>query len=231
MTSLALELQSISWAPPDSAQEGSPPVLSEVSIAVATGQWLAVTGPSGGGKTTLLSIAAGLLKPTRGEVTILGQRLSQMSENQLSRLRADSVGLVFQNFHLDDSRNTRDNILLGGYFSSRPWFELRERAAELAQALGLKEFLDKHVSLLSGGQRQRVAVARALLLRPKLILADEPTGSLDRPTAQLVLNLLETEKAQGASLLTVTHDSRLQERADRVAELDGGRLKESVNVP
>lgn len=231
MTSLALELQNISWAPADSIREGSPLVLNDVSIAVATGQWLVVTGPSGGGKTTLLSIAAGLLTPTRGEVTILGQRLGQMSQSEISRLRADSVGLVFQNFHLDDSRNTRDNILLGGYFSSRSWFQLRERAAELAQALGLEELLDKHVSLLSGGQRQRVAVARALLLRPKLILADEPTGSLDRPTAQLVLNLLETEKAQGASLLTVTHDSRLQERADRVAELDGGYLKESVQAP
>lgn len=226
----ALELSGVGWSVKESAREDSSPVLSDVNLALSQGDWLAVTGPSGGGKTTLLSLAAGLLKPTVGSVTVLGHQLSKLSEVELSRLRAGSVGMIFQSFHLDDSRDTRDNILLPAYFSQRPWFELRQRAQELASLLQIEDQLEKRVSVLSGGQRQRVAVARALLLNPKLILADEPTGALDRPTGRLVLDLLEKEKAAGASLLTVTHDPTLQERADRVMELEGGRLKERVQT-
>jgi putative ABC transport system ATP-binding protein len=152
-------------------------VLEEVSLELSAGQWLTVTGPSGGGKTTLLSLAAGLL-----------------------------------------------NILLPGYFCKTPWLELRDRCEELAGHLQLTDHLDKKVSVLSGGQRQRVAVARALLLRPRLILADEPTGALDRPTAQLVLDLLDAENRKGAALLTVTHDPALLERSAGSLDLHAGRL-------
>lgn len=225
-----LELSGVGWSVRESPREDSSPILHDVSLRLEAGEWLAVTGPSGGGKTTLLSLAAGLLKPTVGEVSVLGHQLSKLSEVELSRLRADSVGMIFQSFHLDDSRDTGDNILLPAYFSPRPWFELRQRAQELARLLELEDHLDKRVSVLSGGQRQRVAVARALLLNPKLILADEPTGALDRPTGRLVLDLLEKEKAAGASLLTVTHDPVLQERAERVMELESGHLKERVQT-
>ncbi len=231
MNGSSLELSGVGWSVRESPREDSSPILERICLRLEAGEWLAVTGPSGGGKTTLLSVAAGLLKPTVGEVTVFGRQLSRLSENELSGLRASSFGMIFQSFHLDDSRNTRDNILLPAYFSQRPWFELRQRAQELARLLELEDHLDKRVSVLSGGQRQRVAVARALLLNPKLILADEPTGALDRPTGRLVLDLLEKEKAAGASLLTVTHDPTLQEQADRVMELEGGHLKERVQTP
>ena len=225
-----LELSSVGWSPKSTAREEAPPVLGDVDLRLEAGEWLALTGPSGSGKTTLLSIAAGLLKPGRGSVKLVGEELDQISENRLAELRSSSVGLIFQGFHLDDSRNTGDNILLPAYFSSRPWFDLRQRSVELADLLGLTEHLDKSVSVLSGGQRQRVAVARALLLEPKLILADEPTGALDRPTAQLVLDLFEKEKARGTSLLTVTHDPVLQGRADRILHLHDGKLGERIET-
>ena len=225
-----LELSSVGWSPKSTAREETPPVLGEVSLRLEAGEWLALTGPSGSGKTTLLSLAAGLLKPGRGSVVLLGEQLGEISENRLAELRSISLGLIFQGFHLDDSRNTGDNILLPGYFSSRPWFELRQRSLDLAAQLGLTEHLSKSVSVLSGGQRQRVAVARALLLEPKLILADEPTGALDRPTAQLVLDLLEKEKARGTAILTVTHDPVLQERADRILHLRDGQLSERTEA-
>ena len=231
MSQARLELAEVEWSVQGSARESSPPVLAGVSLSLVAGEWLVLAGPSGGGKTTLLSIAAGLLRPTSGKVSIDGQDLSSIPEQALARLRADSVGMVFQSFHLDDSRDALDNILLPGYFSPRPWFELRERALELARALQLEEHLKKRVSVLSGGQKQRVAVARALLLGPKLLLADEPTGALDPPTAALVLDLFERERERGAALLTVTHDPVVQERADRVLELGGGSLRERAPTP
>ena len=225
-----LELSAVGWTPKSTGREEASPILSDVDFRVEAGEWVVLTGPSGSGKTTLLSLAAGLLKPSQGSVELLGENLARISDDRLAELRAGSLGLIFQGFHLDDSRTTGDNILLPAYFSNRPWFELRERAGELATQLGLGDHLHKDVSVLSGGQRQRVAVARSLLLKPKFILADEPTGALDRPTANLVLDLLEKEKERGTALLTVTHDTALQERADRIFSLRDGRLMEGAEA-
>jgi putative ABC transport system ATP-binding protein len=225
-----LALHAVGWQPAGAARQGVPPILEGVELELDSGEWLAVTGPSGGGKTTLLSLAAGLLRPGQGEVELFGRQLSELSEAELAALRAGSLGMVFQNYHLDDTRNAEDNILLPGYFCDVPWHELRSRCRELAERLRLTEQLEKPVSVLSGGQRQRVAVARAVLLRPRLILADEPTGALDRPTAQLVLDLLQAENEAGASLLTVSHDPVLLGRADRTVHLQDGRLQPSPVV-
>lgn len=219
-----LTLSAVTWQPPGAARAGDEPVLEAVDLAVAEGEWLAITGPSGGGKTTLLSLAAGLLSPTRGEIRLFGRSLRELSLNELAALRCGSIGMIFQGYHLDDSRDTAENILLPGYFSKVPWLDLKARCKELATQLDLSDHLSKPVSVLSGGQRQRVAVARSLLLRPKLLLADEPTGALDRPTGGLVLDLLDAENHTGMSLLTVTHDAFLLERADRSLELSGGRV-------
>lgn len=226
--SAALKLESVGWHPPASSRSGVAQVLENVSLELAEGQWLAVSGPSGGGKTTLLSLAAGLLRPSSGTVSLFGRCLSEISERELGALRAGSLGMIFQNYHLDDSRGARENILLPGYFCKTSWFELRARCEELAAQLQLTEHLDKKVSVLSGGQRQRVAVARALLLRPRLILADEPTGALDRPTANLVLELLEAENRKGTALLTVTHDAALLGHASGALDLQAGRLSPVV---
>lgn len=226
----ALSLRGVGWQPPQTSRSGSVAVLEGVNLEVAKGEWLAITGPSGGGKTTLLSLAAGLLKPGQGQVTLLGHDLSSIADADLARLRAGSLGMIFQNYHLDDSRSTEGNILLPGYFCQRPWFDLKTRCAELAGRLQLTEHLAQPVSVLSGGQRQRVAVARALLLKPELILADEPTGALDRPTANLVLDLLDSENEAGATLLTITHDPVLLERADRSVELQSGLLLDSAEA-
>lgn len=221
-------LKGVSWAPPAQARSGPEPVLDEVNLELADGEWLAVTGPSGGGKTTLLSLAAGLLTPTSGTVSLFGRALGELSPAELAALRAERLGMIFQNYHLDDSRSCQENILLPGYFGQKSWHELKTRCAQLAAHLELTEHLDKPVSVLSGGQRQRVAVARALLVRPQLILADEPTGALDRPTAELVLELLASENRDGASLLTITHDPAVLNRAARSVHLQHGRLLEET---
>ena len=138
------------------------------------------------------------------------------------------IGLVFQNYHLDDSRSALENILLPGYFAQSNWHELTTRARGLGERLGLAEHLHKPASVLSGGQRQRVAVCRALLHSPQLILADEPTGALDQESADLVLKVLAEQVADGAALVTVTHDSAVLSHADLCLTFHDGRLREAV---
>lgn len=193
---------------------GEPLILENLNFEVSSGSWVALTGPSGVGKTTLLSLCAGLLSPTAGIVELFGHRLGDMEDERVSRLRSESVGLVFQGYHLDDSRSTLDNILLPGYFGNHPWHQLKTEAMELALALELEPQLEKPVAALSGGQRQRVATARALVTSPTLLLADEPTGALDEATAQLVLDLLASRVERGLTIVSVTHDPKVLARAD-----------------
>lgn len=215
-----LRFEDVAWAP--SANDEA--VLSGLSFELKSAEWWGLTGSSGGGKTTLLSLAAGLLKPDSGTITLFGEELSRKTDDELSQMRLGRLGLIFQHYHLDDTRTSLENILLPGYFFSTPWFELKEKARSLGVRLGLDEHLNKPVSVLSGGQRQRVAVARALLGDPELILADEPTGALDGPTADLVLDLLDEQCQRGAAVLTVTHDEALLKRCGHCRELSGGRL-------
>lgn len=205
---------------------GDPPILKDLSLEVVPGRWIAITGPSGSGKTTLLSICAGLLRPTEGQVSLFGEKLSGLTDPEISRLRGSRIGLVFQNYHLDDSRSALENILLPSYFGQSNWHEMTGRARKLGERLGLSDHLDKPASVLSGGQRQRVAVCRALLHSPQLILADEPTGALDQETADLVLQVLAEQVSDGASLLTVTHDSAVLSHADLCLAFDNGQLRE-----
>ncbi len=221
-----LEVENVAWGAPRALKAGDPPILKDLSLKVVPGRWVAITGPSGSGKTTLLSICAGLLRPTEGEVSLFEQKLSSLSDPEISRLRGAKIGLVFQNYHLDDSRSALENILLPGYFGQSNWHELAARARDLGERLGLAEHLVKPASVLSGGQRQRVAVCRALLHSPQLILADEPTGALDQETADLVLKILAEQVAGGASLVTVTHDSAVLSHADLCLAFDSGQLRE-----
>lgn len=221
---LPLSLDGVGWTPPPSQGRTFPAILTDINLEVQAREWLAIKGASGSGKTTLLSICGGLMAPTVGTVKLFGHRLKDQSEVERAHLRAQTVGMIFQNYQLDDSRTTKDNLLLAAYFCKRPWHALEARANQLAEKLEITDYFSRPVSVLSGGQRQRVAVGRALLLEPKLILADEPTGALDEISSQLVLDLLNEERQQGAALITVSHDERISRQAPVQLLLAQGRL-------
>src|ERR1700761_6754858 len=159
-------------------QAGGPPALDDVTMSVANGEVAAIMGPSGSGKSTLLNLIAGLDKPTRGTVTVAGQRIDALGESALARFRARHVGIIFQFFNLLDDLTVEDNVLLPAQLAGASRRRARARAAELLARLGIDRHKDHYPAPLSGGQRQRVAIARALVNSPELLLADEPTGAM-----------------------------------------------------
>jgi ABC-type lipoprotein export system ATPase subunit len=196
--------------------------LTDVSLAVPAGSYVAVTGRSGSGKSTLLSIVGCLERPTSGEYRLLGQPITRAPDRELSRLRAQSFGFVFQAFHLLPEKSVLDNVTLPLRYGRLPKAAWRRRARELLGQVGLAERMDSRPSQLSGGEQQRVAIARALANDPKVLLADEPTGNLDSHTRDEIIALLEAEHARGKTLLIVTHDAELAARAQvRLALRDG----------
>lgn len=224
-TTLCLSFQGVSWGPPEALKIGDAPIVEDLNLDIPQGCWVSLTGPSGAGKTTVLSLGAGLLSPQTGEVKVFGQSLQSLCDHDLSRLRNQRVGMIFQNYQLDDCRNVEENILLPAYFSECRWHDARERARLLASRLGLESYLAKPVSVLSGGQRQRVAVCRSLILNPDLLLADEPTGALDEDTAQDVLELLGEEVEGGMALLCVTHNQQVLQKSSVRYHFQGRKLR------
>ena len=198
--------------------------LDGVSLAAEAGEFVAVRGPSGCGKTTLLLVAGGLLGPDAGRVVIDGQGPYALSPEDRARLRAATVGFVFQQFHLVPYLTVRDNVLAPSV--ARPSAEAAGRADELIERFGLAARVDHLPAELSTGERQRVALARALLNRPKVLLADEPTGNLDTASAETVLRHLAEFADAGGTVLLVTHDARAAEYARRTVEMVDGRLAE-----
>jgi putative ABC transport system ATP-binding protein len=202
------------------------PVLRGVDIHVDAGERVALLGKSGSGKSTLLHLLAGLDVATSGRVTVDGRDLSGLSRDERARYRLTTVGVVFQAFHLIPGRTTVDNVALPLTLSGTAKKDRRARAAESLERVGLGHRLTHKPSELSGGERQRVAVARALVNRPKFLLADEPTGNLDTETGRDVMGLIQDHAKQtGASLLLVTHDAELARlSSDRVLTLRDGLL-------
>ncbi|MGW2387095.1 ABC transporter ATP-binding protein [Streptomyces sp. NPDC001658] len=201
------------------------PALGPLDLRVAQGEALAVTGPSGSGKSTLLNLVAGLDKPTEGAVTVAGQRIDRMGEHALARFRRERIGMVFQFFNLLDDLTVADNIRLPAQLTGTPRRRAAERAGELMELLGIHRHARAYPGRLSGGERQRVAVARALVNRPALLLADEPTGALDSASGQDVRELLVDLHRGGQTLVLVTHDLALAEAcASRTIHLVDGRL-------
>ena len=198
-------------------------VLNEVSFEVPKGQFVAILGPSGSGKSTLLGLLAGLDRPTSGEISIAGESLTERNEGELAQLRRDHVGFIFQSFQLLDNLTAIENVqipleLLG-------FANAGERAKELLTQVGLDHRLTHYPSQLSGGEQQRVAVARAFSTKPALLLADEPTGNLDRVNGMKVLDqLLQLRSAGDTTLVLVTHDTEIARQADRRIHLEAGRL-------
>ncbi|MQY08428.1 ABC transporter ATP-binding protein [Actinomadura macrotermitis] len=220
MTAPIIEMRDVS-----KKYDAGRPALDRLDLTVDTGEALAVLGPSGSGKSTLLNLVAGLDRPSEGRVTVAGLRIDGMSEAASARYRRDRIGMVFQFFNLLDDLTVEDNVLLPARLAGTSRDEARERAAELLDRLGLQPHHARaYPGQLSGGQRQRVAVARALVNRPALLLADEPTGALDSASAAEVTRLLAELNAGGQTLVLVTHDVALADAcATRTIELvDGG---------
>ncbi len=198
-------------------------ILDALSFSIAKGSLFAINGPSGSGKSTLLNILTGIDRPTSGRVLFADQILRDMSENRLAKWRGRNVGIVFQFFQLLPTLTAIENVLLalelGNILPRRQW---QERALECLQLVGLEHYTKRLPGELSGGQQQRVAIARALANDPPVLVADEPTGNLDSKTAVQVFDLLESLTQSGKTIIYVTHDRNLAERAcDRIDLLDG----------
>ena len=206
-----------------SSPEGDLEILKDINLSLQSGESCALMGPSGAGKTTLLALLAGLDQPTEGRVTLCGQDLSSMDEDGRARLRGQHLGFVFQSFHLVESLTAIENVMLplelngvGG---------ARKAAEQALQRVGLAQRRRHYPRHMSGGERQRVAIARAFVTRPKVLMADEPTGNLDADTGARVGDILfEMNRQAGATLLLATHDQDLAQRCDRICRLNAGRL-------
>jgi putative ABC transport system ATP-binding protein len=200
-------------------------VLSDLDLEIKQGEFLALMGPSGSGKSTLLNLLGGLDRPTAGSVEVLGQRIDQLSNSALAKWRARHIGFVFQFYNLmpvlSAERNVELPLLLTGLSGS----QRRERARIALSVVGLEDRYAHSPNELSGGQQQRVAIARAIVSDPDLLLCDEPTGDLDRETADEILELLQTlNRDHGKAIVMVTHDPRAADHAGKVLTLDKGRL-------
>jgi len=202
------------------------PALQGVDLAVQRGEMLAVTGPSGSGKSTILNLCGLIDTADSGQILLAGSDVAGADEIQRTLLRRDALGFVFQNFNLVPVMTVAENVDFPLFIAGVPAAERRERVAAQLQAVGLLEHAAHRPDALSGGQRQRVAIARALVKRPRLVIADEPTASLDSHTADQVLELMrERCQAEGAAFVIATHDPRLSRRCDRVLSLLDGRLQ------
>jgi putative ABC transport system ATP-binding protein len=203
-------------------------ILYSLSLEIPRGQFVSVTGPSGSGKSTLLSLTAGLDAPTEGHIYLDGRDITRMSEDDLAVLRGETVGFIFQSFHLIPSLTAYENILVPMEIMGIP--KATARAQQLLDEVGLHDRGHHYPSQLSGGEQQRVAIARAFANKPPILLADEPTGNLDTRNGAHVFELLvELNRDRGTTLLLVTHDRDLARRADRQISLSEGRVAEDVS--
>ena len=206
-------------------------ILKNVSLTVKPAEVVAIVGPSGSGKTSLLMLLAGLERATSGQVAVNGDDLSALNEDDLARFRRRTLGIVFQSFHLIPSLTALDNVGLALEIA-RPDLKLsdvRKEAAAALEAVGLGKRLDHRPSALSGGEQQRVGLARALVTKPKLLLADEPTGNLDQKSGAVVVELMfNLARQNGTAVVMITHDAHLAERTDRTFTMEQGQLTETT---
>ncbi|MGL5031817.1 MAG: ABC transporter ATP-binding protein [Aeromonas sp.] len=202
-------------------------ILEGIDLQVNSGETLALVGASGSGKSTLLGLLAGLDLPSQGDIEILGQSLSKLDEEGRAQLRVNQIGFVFQSFLLLPTMTALENVMLPAELRGER--DCSPRARELLAAVGLDERLHHLPAQLSGGEQQRVAIARAFMTRPRLLLADEPTGNLDSKTGETVIELLfELNRTHGTTLVVVTHDHQLAERCQRQVVMTAGRLASEI---
>ena len=198
--------------------------LKNVSFSVEPREYVAIMGESGSGKTTLLNILASLDKPTGGKVYLKGNDLSKVKEKELAAFRRQNLGFVFQDFNLLDTFSLKDNIFLPLVLSGKKYDEMEKKIKPIAQRLGIEKLLEKYPYEVSGGQKQRAAIARAIITRPQLILADEPTGALDSKAADELLTLFNAINEDGQTILMVTHSVKAASHAKRVLFIKDGEV-------
>lgn len=198
--------------------------LSNLNFSVEEGEYVAIMGESGSGKTTLLNILAALDKPTSGEVLLNGKNIVKIREKEISAFRRDNLGFVFQDFNLLDNFSIKDNIFLPLVLENVAPKDMEFRLKPIAKKLGITELLEKYPYEVSGGQKQRAAVARALITKPQLILADEPTGALDSKATNSLLRLFNEINAEGQTILMVTHSTKAASHAKRVLFIKDGEV-------
>ncbi|TDT57258.1 ABC transporter ATP-binding protein [Fonticella tunisiensis] len=195
-------------------------VLKDLNIVIRKGEWVNIMGPSGSGKTTLLNILSCLDRPTNGSIIINGTEVTKLSQNEMAKFRRENIGLVFQQYHLIPYLTALENVMLAQHFHSMVDEEEAKKALEL---VGLGHRLEHIPAHLSGGEQQRVSIARALINQPSLILADEPTGNLDRTNGKIILDLFKKLHKNGHTIVIVTHDPEIGMMGDRLIKLMDGR--------
>jgi putative ABC transport system ATP-binding protein len=204
---------------------GSLKALQNINLSVKQGEWLAIMGPSGSGKTTMMNIIGCMDKPSAGSVFLDGVNISRESAKNLTSLRRDKIGLIFQQFHLVNYLTALENVMVAQYYHSMPD---EGEALEALERVGLASRAKHLPSQLSGGEQQRVCIARALINYPMLILADEPTGNLDEANEQIVIDIFKKLHAEGSTIIVVTHDPEVAEDAERTVVLEHGRIARIV---
>jgi len=221
-----IELQHIS----KSYVVGGQPIyaLRDTSENIQFGEYVAIVGPSGSGKSTLLNIIGCLLRPNEGAYLFHGQDVSQFDDQALSHVRQHQIGFIFQSFHLVPRLTAEGNVALPMVFAGIPSSERKLRAQEALESVGLSDRAHHRPNQLSVGQRQRVVIARAIIMQPSLLLADEPTGNLDTHSGQQIMELLESLNANGLTMLVVTHDPNVARRANRVIVLADGQIVKRI---
>lgn len=205
------------------------PVLKDINLSIKEGEYLAIMGPSGSGKTTLMNLIGCLDRPTKGDYFLEGEDVSGYKDKELSDVRLNSIGFVFQNFHLLPKLSALDNVALPLSYAGIPVKERKEIAKKALERVGLGDRIDFMPNQLSGGQKQRVAIARALVNNPKIVLADEPTGALDSKSGVAVMELFRQLNEEGVTVIMITHNEEIAEYAKRIIYIfDGEIVKEKI---
>ena len=209
-----------------SLDDTSLPILQNITLSIKRGEFVAIMGPSGSGKSTLMYMIGLLDKPTSGHIALNGRTIEHLSDNDLSQLRNEFVGFVFQQFNLVPKLTVLENVLLPTLYAMRALpYDPTSRAKEILARVGMSHRIASYPAKLSGGEQQRVAIARALITNPQLILADEPTGNLDSKTGREILNLLtELNRKEHMTLIIVTHDREVSRRARRIIRIKDGKI-------
>ena len=198
-------------------------ILKSIDLTIPTGQFIAITGHSGSGKTTLLSLIAGLDTPTDGTITIDGQGITKLDEDELALLRGKRFGFIFQNFHLIPTLTALENVVLSAELNGTPG--ATKKSEDLLGTVGLRDRQHHYPAQLSGGEQQRLSLARAFVNDPEIILADEPTGNLDSKNSDRIIELLkELHRVKGATIILVTHESQVADQSQRILTLEDGKI-------
>ena len=200
------------------------PVLKDINLNVEEGEYLAIMGPSGSGKTTMMNLIGCLDRPTKGDYFLEGQDVSQYKDKELSDVRLNSIGFVFQNFNLLPRQSALENVALPLSYAGIPAKQRKEIAKQALERVGLGDRLDFMPNQLSGGQKQRVSIARALVNKPKIVLADEPTGALDSKSGQAVMELFHKLNEEGVTIIMITHNEEIAEQAKRIIYIFDGEI-------